>query len=53
MENTLDQETKKPSSVAKSNLLRQLKVATIDNFQIEDVKVVLISLVRSNSENRV
>ncbi|OJJ46123.1 hypothetical protein ASPZODRAFT_2059234 [Penicilliopsis zonata CBS 506.65] len=36
----------------KSTLLQTLRVATIDNFQGEEAKVVVISLVRSNSQNR-
>jgi hypothetical protein len=53
LEDILDKEATKPPPIAKSNLLRQLKVATIDNFQGEEAKVVIISLVRSNSKNRV
>lgn len=52
MNDMLVQDTKKPS-IAKSNLLRQLKISTIDTFQGEEAKVVVISLVRSNSKNRV
>lgn len=36
----------------KSTLLQSLRVATVDNFQGEEAKVVVISLVRSNSQNR-
>lgn len=36
----------------KSSLLQALRVATIDNFQGEEAKVVVISLVRSNDQNR-
>ncbi|KAL1954732.1 hypothetical protein VTO42DRAFT_785 [Malbranchea cinnamomea] len=39
-------------TVNKSTLLRALRVATIDNFQGEEAKVVVISLVRSNSQGR-
>ncbi|KAL2862412.1 uncharacterized protein BJX67DRAFT_297384 [Aspergillus lucknowensis] len=39
-------------AVFKSTLLQTLRVATIDNFQGEEAKVVVISLVRSNSQNR-
>ncbi|OCL03127.1 P-loop containing nucleoside triphosphate hydrolase protein, partial [Glonium stellatum] len=53
MDNMLDQQPKKSSPIAKSSLLHQLKVATIDNFQGEEAKVVIISLVRSNPKNRV
>ena len=38
--------------IQKSNLLETLRVATIDNFQGEEAKVVVISLVRSNDQNR-
>ncbi|PTU24827.1 hypothetical protein P175DRAFT_0450803 [Aspergillus ochraceoroseus IBT 24754] len=38
--------------VTKSTLLQSLRVATVDNFQGEEAKVVVISLVRSNSQNR-
>ena len=34
----------------RSTLLRALRLATVDNFQGEEAKVVLISLVRSNEE---
>ncbi|KAH1431760.1 hypothetical protein KXW75_002505 [Aspergillus fumigatus] len=37
---------------ARATLLKTLRVATIDNFQGEEAKVVVISLVRSNSQNR-
>ncbi|KAJ5182661.1 hypothetical protein N7492_000277 [Penicillium capsulatum] len=46
-----DNNERKPSGF-KSTLLRTLRVATIDNFQGEEAKVVVISLVRSNSQNR-
>ncbi|KAJ5910118.1 hypothetical protein N7504_004761 [Penicillium tannophilum] len=39
-------------AVSKSTLLHPLRVATVDNFQGEEAKVVVISLVRSNSQNR-
>ncbi|KAF7173984.1 hypothetical protein CNMCM5623_006251 [Aspergillus felis] len=37
---------------ARATLLKTLRVATIDNFQGEEAKIVVISLVRSNSRNR-
>ncbi|KAL4816023.1 hypothetical protein BDW67DRAFT_57620 [Aspergillus spinulosporus] len=40
------------TAFSKSTLLHALRVATIDNFQGEEAKVVVISLVRSNSHNR-
>lgn len=41
-----------PSPVNKKTLLRSLRVATVDNFQGEEAKVVVISLVRSNPQNK-
>lgn len=38
--------------IVKTSLLQTLRVATIDNFQGEEAKVVVISLVRSNNQNR-
>lgn len=46
----LELETNQPN-ISKSTLLRALRVATIDNFPGEEATVVVISLVRSNSEN--
>lgn len=43
-------ETDKPTF--KTSLLNTLRVATIDNFQGEEAKVVVISLVRSNDKSR-
>ena len=40
------------SSVRKQTLLNALRIATVDNFQGEEAKVVIISLVRSNDERR-
>lgn len=37
---------------AKASLLKSIKVSTVDNFQGEEAKVVIISLVRSNTENK-
>ncbi|GAB1319260.1 hypothetical protein MFIFM68171_09470 [Madurella fahalii] len=42
--------SKKP--VAKTSLLKSVRVATVDNFQGEEAKVVIISLVRSNTQNK-
>ena len=39
-------------SVRKTSLLNALRIATVDNFQGEEAKVVIISLVRSNDESR-
>ncbi|KXX75859.1 NFX1-type zinc finger-containing protein 1 [Madurella mycetomatis] len=38
--------------VAKTSLLKSVRVATVDNFQGEEAKVVIISLVRSNTQNK-
>ncbi|KAI1085704.1 hypothetical protein F5B20DRAFT_519390 [Whalleya microplaca] len=36
----------------KTTLLENVRVATVDNFQGEEAKVIIISLVRSNRQNR-
>ncbi|PFH57826.1 hypothetical protein XA68_14533 [Ophiocordyceps unilateralis] len=36
----------------KSTLLKSVRVATVDNFQGEEAKVIVISLVRSNPQNK-
>ncbi|KAI9781350.1 MAG: hypothetical protein M1816_002396 [Peltula sp. TS41687] len=42
-----------PSSMPqKTTLLKALRIATVDNFQGEEAKVVVISLVRSNPRNK-
>ncbi|TGO16135.1 hypothetical protein BPAE_0516g00020 [Botrytis paeoniae] len=38
--------------VQKTTLLNALRIATVDNFQGEEAKVVVISLVRSNDERK-
>ncbi|KAL1586429.1 hypothetical protein WHR41_05215 [Cladosporium halotolerans] len=38
--------------VTRSNLLQALRLATVDNFQGEEAKVVIISLVRCNQEHK-
>ncbi|KAL4779073.1 hypothetical protein BJX76DRAFT_365548 [Aspergillus varians] len=40
------------AAISRSTLLQTLRVATVDNFQGEEAKVVVISLVRSNNQNR-
>ncbi|RCI12169.1 hypothetical protein L249_0774 [Ophiocordyceps polyrhachis-furcata BCC 54312] len=40
------------SLLNKSTLLKSVRVATVDNFQGEEAKVVVISLVRSNPQNK-
>lgn len=39
-------------TVAKTTLARSVRLATVDNFQGEEAKVVIISLVRSNPQKR-
>ena len=39
-------------NVHKTTLLNALRVATVDNFQGEEAKVIIISLVRSNDERK-
>ncbi len=39
-------------SVRKTTLLDALRVATVDNFQGEEAKIIIISLVRSNDERK-
>ena len=39
-------------SISKTTLLKALRVATIDNFQGEEANVIVISLVRSNDQNK-
>lgn len=38
--------------ISKTTLLRSMRLATVDNFQGEEAKVVIISLVRGNPQNR-
>ncbi|OAQ64570.2 NFX1-type zinc finger-containing protein 1 [Pochonia chlamydosporia 170] len=37
---------------SKRTLLKTIRIATVDNFQGEEAEVVIISLVRSNTQNR-
>ena len=39
------------AQLAKTTLLKSIRIATVDNFQGEEAKVVVISLVRSNPNN--
>ncbi|KAK3614181.1 hypothetical protein LTR56_027417 [Elasticomyces elasticus] len=39
------------TSVVRGSLLQAIRIATIDNFQGEEAKVVVVSLVRSNAKN--
>ncbi|OJJ60485.1 hypothetical protein ASPSYDRAFT_173156 [Aspergillus sydowii CBS 593.65] len=49
---TADTADSDSNAITRSSLLQTLRVATIDNFQGEEAKVVVISLVRSNKQNR-
>ncbi|KXJ96514.1 hypothetical protein Micbo1qcDRAFT_113696 [Microdochium bolleyi] len=40
------------SSISKTTVLKSIRLATVDNFQGEEAKVVIISLVRSNPEKK-
>ncbi|KAK4446569.1 hypothetical protein QBC34DRAFT_149242 [Podospora aff. communis PSN243] len=40
-------------NVGKTTLLKSIRIATVDNFQGEEATVVVVSLVRSNSQNSV
>lgn len=42
----------KEQSVSKTTLLKSVRLATVDNFQGEEAKVIIISLVRSNAQNK-
>jgi hypothetical protein len=42
----------KPVTPNKSALLKSVRVATVDNFQGEEAKIIVISLVRSNPQNK-
>ncbi|CAH0045925.1 unnamed protein product [Clonostachys solani] len=42
---------KKPTTARKTTLLKSVRVATVDNFQGEEAKIIVISLVRSNPQN--
>ncbi|KAJ4016271.1 hypothetical protein NW766_004463 [Fusarium irregulare] len=51
-------ETNKPSEgpqkmVEKKQLLQSIRIATVDNFQGEEAKVIIVSLVRSNAKRNV
>ncbi|KAH6677816.1 hypothetical protein F5X68DRAFT_245533 [Plectosphaerella plurivora] len=41
-----------PPQLSKSSSLAEVRVATVDNFQGEEAKVVIVSLVRSNQDKR-
>lgn len=41
-----------PTATHKAMLTQTLRIATVDNFQGEEAKIVIVSLVRSNKEHR-
>ncbi|KAK8064422.1 nf-x1 finger and helicase domain containing protein [Apiospora phragmitis] len=41
-----------PPTATKTSLLKSVRLATVDNFQGEEAKVVVISLVRSNEQKK-
>ncbi|KAJ5817143.1 hypothetical protein N7447_009376 [Penicillium robsamsonii] len=46
-------ESNSPKALEKKTLLQTLRLATVDNFQGEEAKVIVVSLVRSNSKRKV
>lgn len=54
LEATQSQKQPQPhhQAVSKTTLAKSIRLATVDNFQGEEAKVVVISLVRSNPQNR-
>jgi hypothetical protein len=52
LQDDLETSTDGQVQVQKTTLLNALKIATVDNFQGEEAKVVVISLVRSNDERK-
>ncbi|KAL9094875.1 MAG: hypothetical protein Q9165_002824 [Trypethelium subeluteriae] len=47
-----DQDVQPENFIEQTTLLKALRLSTVDNFQGEEAKVVVISLVRSNKENQ-
>lgn len=47
-----DQQTEQSLKAQKGTLLQTLRIATVDNFQGEEAKVVIVSLVRSNAQQK-
>lgn len=52
-ESTSDEDGTANAVVQRKRLIESLRLATVDNFQGEEAKVVIVSLVRSNSQGRV
>lgn len=48
----VDSELLTPPQVGRSSAMAEVRAATVDNFQGEEARVVIISLVRSNEDNR-
>jgi len=48
----LEKDQELAPGLAKTTLLDALRIATVDNFQGEEAKIVVVSLVRSNKENK-
>ncbi|KAI1117796.1 hypothetical protein F5Y14DRAFT_439080 [Nemania sp. NC0429] len=46
------EDTPASNTATQTTLLKSIRLATVDNFQGEEAKVVVISLVRSNTEQR-
>lgn len=47
-----DQVQVNKQNVSKTTLLKSVRLASVDNFQGEEAKVIIISLVRSNPQNK-
>ncbi|KPI35054.1 NFX1-type zinc finger-containing protein 1 [Cyphellophora attinorum] len=47
-----DNDSPEGTVVSRTNLLSTVRLATVDNFQGEEAKVVVVSLVRSNAEKK-
>ncbi|KAK7994415.1 hypothetical protein PG991_016003 [Apiospora marii] len=50
---TIEENTLPASSIKKEKLVECLRLATVDNFQGEEAKVIIVSLVRSNTQRKV
>lgn len=52
LEDDIETSTNGQVQVQKTTLLNALRIATVDNFQGEEAKVIVVSLVRSNDERK-